>query len=305
MPPARSLGMVVVRVRRLLVFFRAAALEAGSPQALEREFGVRLPVLAYHQVGERRPGTYPGLAVPTAAFTSHLGWLRAAGYTPIDARSWEAWRTRGAALPRRPVLITFDDGYADICDTALPEINRAGWPAAVFVVTQRIGELSAWDRALGFVAQRLMTAEQIRAWSAKGIEFGSHGRTHADVTALSPADQEAEVAGSAVELERVTDRRTVAFAYPFGRSNPSARAAAASAFDLAFVGMRVGKRGGIGVGLNGLRTDAYELRRITVWPAVGRLTFLVRMRLGWSLGDVVDVITNRLRLPVARRARWR
>jgi peptidoglycan/xylan/chitin deacetylase (PgdA/CDA1 family) len=89
-------------------------------------------------------------------------------------------------MPNKPVLITFDDGYADIAEFALPVLRRHRLAAVVFLVTDYTGKANLWSGRVGPGKLQLLTAKQIREWAGCGIEFGSHSRSHPDLTTLAP-----------------------------------------------------------------------------------------------------------------------
>ena len=117
------------------------------------------------------------------------------------------------------MLLTFDDGYADLIDHAFPTLQECGFGAAVFVVTAHMGGDNRWDRARGSAPQQLMSRQQIRQWAERGVEFGSHTRTHPDLTALSRERVASEVRGSLDELSDVVGAHVTSFAYPYGCMN--------------------------------------------------------------------------------------
>src|SRR5262245_26622074 len=136
---------------------------------------MRLPVLLYHHVGRRDLQTRRNLTVSPERFASHVGWLVARGYRGIRPADWLAWRVHGTALPRKPILITFDDAYAELVAHALPTLERNGFGAAVYVPTACVGRTLPWDDS------PVMSAAEIREWAGRGIEFGAHTRTHPDL----------------------------------------------------------------------------------------------------------------------------
>jgi peptidoglycan/xylan/chitin deacetylase (PgdA/CDA1 family) len=187
------------------------------------------------------------------------------------------------------VLITFDDGYGDLAEHAVPTLRRHGFGAVIFVVADEIGGVNRWDGVLGYGTQRLMAAAELRDAAASGIEIGAHSRSHAELPTLSEAQLADELDGSRDRLARLLDRPITAFAYPYGLSNPTVEAAAAARFALSF---------GIAEGLNGLGTPPDRLRRTMVRPNDTVLDLRLRVRLGWSPFQSVRAV---LRL----RARWR
>jgi peptidoglycan/xylan/chitin deacetylase (PgdA/CDA1 family) len=237
------------------------------------EFGMRVPVLLYHHVGPPRAGTPPGLTVSPEQFERQVRWLSKRGYVGIRAADWVAWCREGKPLGPKPVLMTFDDAYADIADYALPVLKRHGFGAVVFVVTGQIGGENKWDQVSGSAPLPLMTAEQIRYWANQGIEFGAHSRTHPDLTQLTTDRLAEEVGGSGEDLARLLGRKVVSFAYPYGPYNEAACRSAQRAFDLAFT---------TDEGLNYLGTDLHRLRRTHILPNEALFEFACRARWGWN-----------------------
>jgi peptidoglycan/xylan/chitin deacetylase (PgdA/CDA1 family) len=234
---------------------------------------VRLPVLMYHHVGDAPSGFCPGLSVPRDLFARQIRWLARHGYASIRAADWLAWVREGKPLPAKPILLTFDDGYADTAQCALPILKQYGFSGLVFVVSSLIGHTNQWDEAQGYPSVRLMTVEQIRRWAGQGMEFGAHSRTHLDLTRLSPERLEEEVNGSGDELEEILQTRVISFAYPGGVVNAQVRQAVSKVFDLSFT---------IEEGLNTLATDLLAQRRIMVFPRGPLFRFGWRAQYGFD-----------------------
>ena len=247
---------------------------SGLSQNLAREFGARLPVLLYHNVGPTRPGITRGLTVSPERFERHVRWLARRGYTGIGAADWARWRREGKGLPKKPVLFTFDDGYQDLVQHALPVLRRYGFGAVVYIVTGQLGGTNTWDAGTGPDAHRLMTAEQIRCWAAQGIEFGAHSRTHANLPTLSARELEEEVVGSGKDLAAIVGAPIVSFAYPFGFHNPAVDDCVRTTFELAFIADDDNE------GLNHLRTDPHQLLRTMVQSDDSLLAVECRARWG-------------------------
>jgi peptidoglycan/xylan/chitin deacetylase (PgdA/CDA1 family) len=220
-------------------------------------------------------------------------WLRRRGYSGIRASGWAAWRREGKGLPDKPVLLTFDDGYADLAEYALPVLRRYGFGAVVFVVTDLVGKTNAWDEARGSGTHRLMTADQIRYWATQGIEFGAHTRTHADLATLNADELAEEIVGSRDQLESTIGSTVTSFAYPYGSYNKAAHNCAAEAYDLTFLGDEKTP------GINHLTTDAHFLQRTMVQP--GDTLADLECRLRWGHSPIRELRTRlRLRTRVKR-----
>ncbi len=118
-----------------------------------------------------------------------------------------------------------------------------------------------------------MSAQQIRDWGGRGIEFGAHSRTHPDLTTLGPTELVEEVAGSQHDLETILQSPVRAFAYPYGTHSPAVSDCVRSVYDLAFSTEE---------GMNNLGTDPHLLRRTGVLPGEFMVDFASRLRWGYS-----------------------
>jgi peptidoglycan/xylan/chitin deacetylase (PgdA/CDA1 family)/glycosyltransferase involved in cell wall biosynthesis len=267
----RRIGIRTLQVAERIAGLRAAVNSAGSWKALEDEFGHSLPVLMYHHVGPLRSDIERYLTVTPEQFERQIRWLAAHGYVGIRPSDWLRWRKDGIGLPARPILLTFDDAYADLAEYALPVLQRYGFGAAVFVVTGQIGGTNAWDESRGCGRFQLMNADQIRSWADQGIEFGAHSRTHPDLTTLTPAECAKEMIESKNELASLLGSPVGSFAYPYGKYNESVRDIAESNFDLAFSADE---------GMNYLRGDPHLLRRAYVGSNDSMIEFALIVRWG-------------------------
>lgn len=223
--------------------------------------------LLYHHVGPLRAGTPPTLTVSPAQLERDVRWLRARGYRFVVPSEVE--RDPPAS---RAVMLTFDDGYADLADHAFPILERLGARASVFVVTERLGGRADWDDAIGLGAHRLLAADQLQRWSGT-IEFGAHGRTHADLTTLSPDALEHEVRGSRDDLEQIIGAPVRSFAYPYGAWNEAVVACVRRHFAVAL---------STDEGINRAATPRHLIRRSMVYARDSVLDRYGRTLLGYS-----------------------
>jgi len=279
-PWIRHAGGELLRFRCGVGKLRAAAQEVGTWENLAGQYAARLPVLLYHHIGPSRPGGYPTLTVSPHRFELHIRWLARRGYTGIRASDWLHWCREGKALPPKPVLLTFDDAYADVAEYALPILRRHGFSAVVFVPTGEIGGINRWDVDRGSGTHQLMTAEQIRYWSSQGMEFGAHSRTHADLTGLTGNELEREIKGGKLELEKVLQKPVVSFAYPYGSHSPAVRKLVRENFEMAFAAEPA-------PGRNNLRSDRYLLQRTMVQSNDSWLDLAFRVGCGRNLREII------------------
>ncbi len=173
---------------------------------------VVVPILMYHRIGREPvgPAITDALTVPTAVFAGEMRWLRGAGFHAITQRQLFEALEYGTRLPRRPVVITFDDGYRDVLWNAAPLLHRLRMPATAYVIT---GRLSGPDSSF-------LTWGELGQLEADGITIGSHTVHHLELTLLPRVLALDELVDSRWQLEQHLHRRVPWFAYPAGREDP-------------------------------------------------------------------------------------
>ncbi|MEU9336755.1 polysaccharide deacetylase family protein [Streptomyces sp. NPDC048290] len=165
----------------------------------------------YHSVGDCSDDPYR-ITVTPARLERQLRWLGRHGLRGVSVGDLLAARARGAG--QGLVGLTFDDGYADFTEQALPLLRRFGCGATLFVLPGRFGGDNAWD-PLG-PRKPLLTEAGVRRAADDGIEIGSHGLTHLDLTRVDDANLTAEVTDSRARLTALTGAPVTGFCYPYG-----------------------------------------------------------------------------------------
>lgn len=244
--------------RALLIAAAAALLAAPVPAARSGSAGDQaVPILMYHVLAQPSPGApYPGLYVPPHVFAAQMDWLAKHGYHAVPLRRvFDAWRGT-AHLPRRPIVLSFDDGYRPDYTVALPVLRRHGWVGVLNLAVEH-----QWTDLPPRFVWRLVGA---------GWELDDHTFTHPDLTRVDPVRLQHEIAGSRSFLQREYHQPVPFFCYPSGRYDATVVAAVRAA------------------GFLGATTTNYGLAR----PEQGLFT-LHRVRV--SAGDGVAGLAAKLR----------
>jgi peptidoglycan/xylan/chitin deacetylase (PgdA/CDA1 family) len=176
-----------------------------------------VPILMYHVVGTAPPGApFPTLYVRRADFAGQLAWLRAHGFHAVSLhRVYDYWR-RGYALPPRPVVLTFDDGYREDFTNVRPLLAERHWPGVLNLAVRNL-------------LDGKLTVAQIRLMIRQGWEVDAHTINHLDLTTLGAAALRHEVAGSRHWIRRRFHVPVDFFCYPSGRYDERVLAAVRSA----------------------------------------------------------------------------
>ena len=161
-----------------------------------------IPILTYHQVDAppRASAPYRSLIVSPAAFARQMAALKFLGYTGLCMSALQPY-LRGEKHGK-VVGITLDDGYLNNLEHALPALQRCGFSATCYVVSNQLGGSNVWDHAIGIAPKPLMTAAQLREWIAGGQEVGAHTHNHVRLPELAPAVAREEISRSKAVLDR-------------------------------------------------------------------------------------------------------
>jgi peptidoglycan/xylan/chitin deacetylase (PgdA/CDA1 family) len=187
----------------------------------------QVPVLCYHQIRDwtaKDSKNSKDYICPIAVFKSHMKMLADSGYHTILPDQLYAYLTTGAALPTKPIMLTFDDTDLDQFTIADPELKKYHYKAVYFVMTVSLGR------------PHYMTTDMVKKLSDEGNIIGSHTwdhhmvskYTHVDVVKLANGktktvdDWVEQIDKPTKKLEEITGKKMDYFAYPFGIWNKAA-----------------------------------------------------------------------------------
>ena len=251
--------------------YRAIGETASGLGALDGREERTLRVLMYHKVNDLWPNP---TTVPTVVFAEQMELLGELGYVVVSLDEVRNHYLEGTALPESAVLITFDDGYRDNLENALPVLQRHGYSAVLFVPIAFLddGRPLPHEESLHVlgVANETLDWDELAELEAGGIRIESHGIGHRPVSELEPGEALREIALSKLRLEERLGREVEAFAFVKG-SQADYRPEHASlvqqaGYKLAFTSVS---------GANGPATDRFRLRRYNVEPYPARTFELV------------------------------
>jgi peptidoglycan/xylan/chitin deacetylase (PgdA/CDA1 family) len=204
-----------------------------------------LTVLIYHQVGGRWPDEGD---LDQGAFTAQMDLLAAHRVVALD----QALAELAAGDERPKVVLTFDDGFADVHETAWPLLAARHLPFTVYLASAYMGSQLRWEGSTGAHPGRALSWPQVCELIASGLcTVGNHTHTHVAPEALT----EAELDACTAAIESHTGVTPSHFAYPWGVAQTSMEPALRSRFRSAATAE---------VGRNRAGTDAHRLRRVPV-----------------------------------------
>jgi peptidoglycan/xylan/chitin deacetylase (PgdA/CDA1 family) len=265
--------------------YRALGETVSGVGALDGAAGRTLRVLMYHKVNDLWPNP---TSVPTAVFAEQMSLLGELGYVPVSIEAVRDYYLHGAPLPAGAVLITFDDGYRDNLENALPILERHGFPAVVFVPIAFLddGRPLPHEEPLRLLGVRNDTVDwrELAELEAGGVRVESHGIGHRPLSELDPAEATREIAISKLRLEERLGREVEAYAFVKGSladyRPEHASLVQQAGYKLAFTSVS---------GANGPGTDRFRLRRYNIEPYPAR-TFELVLRGACDLISVKDTV---------------
>jgi len=239
------------------------------------------PVLCYHRIGG--PLELGVTRVTGSVFARQMHALARAGWRTVTLREFATHVQRRVPASPGEFLLSFDDGYASLADTAYPVLADVGFTATTFLVTDFVGRTNTWD--VRYTWRRLphLDWDAIERWRGRGLEFESHTASHARLTWL-PDERIADELGRSRQtlLGRLGPDAGRAVAYPFGaRDERVERLARAAGYELGFGGVRAS-----GSALALARVPVY------IWD-VGETPVGLRRDATGALGRLVASVANR------------
>lgn len=179
-----------------------------------------IPVLMYHKVPENPIDTPHRIFVTRKNFQKHMGFLSLFGRRPVRMADYFALRNGEMSVekwPKHPVILTFDDGYVDNLNNALPVLKAKGWTATLFALADRTQKENFWDEAeRGLETSKLMNAAELQIMKQERWEIGAHTFSHCHLPNLSDEALKHEVAQAGIALSLEMKTPVLGFAYPYG-----------------------------------------------------------------------------------------
>jgi len=181
----------------------------------------KIPILMYHSISYEKGNS---LRVSKENFRIQMNYLKDNNYTPITVDELYNYMQTGKIAPKKPIVITFDDGYKDNYTNAYPILKEFKFKATIFVITNTI------DKDINY-----LTSNEIKSMDSNNIQIESHTVAHEHLDEISYKDDLITMKASKEKLEKILNRKIYYIAYPYGGYNDNViKAAKESSYKLAF-----------------------------------------------------------------------
>lgn len=228
---------------------------------------MKVPILFYHKISHPCPkAKIEDLYVTPEDFHNQMRYLKWRGYESIHLYKLVKGINLEEKLPKRPIVLTFDDGYEDNYTYAFPILKKFGFTATIFLITKDIGGLSGWSDSEETIKEPLLSWDKIKEMSDYGIDFQSHTHTHPSLTELDEKRIKEELIVSKQTIEDELKKKVDFLCYPYGHFNSQIKQIVK---ETGYQGALTTKRGVVREG-----DDPYSLNRIGIKIKHGLLTFI-------------------------------
>lgn len=184
-----------------------------------------IPILMYHSISDQAAPGFRKFTLSPELFAAHLTHLNEQGFTTLTvARLAELRHSRQQhLLPKKPIVLTFDDAFEDFYHSAWPVLQQYHATASLFVATHYVNGTSTWLESIQEGRRAIMRAAQLREVAEAGIDCGSHTHTHLHLDTADEKKGRKELLISKTLLEQCLGKPVTTFAYPYGHHDDRAR----------------------------------------------------------------------------------
>jgi peptidoglycan/xylan/chitin deacetylase (PgdA/CDA1 family) len=266
---------------------------------------VFIPILAYHEICDlpKEMRVKHSYNVPSSDFKEQMEFLRKNNYTIIALEKLVSFVTKKQELPRRSLVITFDDGYKKNYTEAFPILRQYNFPASIFLATDYIGtkEVFPWLSDLCAGDKKVkgnwipLSWQEITEMSGDGITFGSHTCSHVNIRHVSKGTFEKEIEKSRNTIEGQISRQVNLFCYPV--SFPEYRRCYRGVIqETRGILLRTGFVGACTtiIGTNSLSSDPFRLRRIQIRNSDNLFTFKAKLEGAYNWAGYVQKLYKKV-----------
>ncbi len=243
-------------------------------EARSIKLGIKeIPILMYHRVTGGKPeGTKHGIYVTAKEFDRQLKVLLRKNFTTLTFFDIQKIIEGKLPLPRKPIMLTFDDGYEDNYEYAFPLFKKYNMFGVIFLLGDTTITTNEWDIRKGEPAAKLLSDSHIAEMKEYGIEFGGHSMRHKKLSHIALDEAAQEIVECKKAIEQRIGSPIISFAYPYGAVNEEVKS----------ITQRAGFLFGIATdsGRKNFWSDLFEIRRVFIFPNTSRFAFWKKTS-GW------------------------
>lgn len=191
-----------------------------------------IPVLMYHKIPNAEIQSKHKIFVTKENFEKHLRFFARRGFKTLTFSQLEKFKNGELPFqdfPKKPLILTFDDGYRDNLENASPLLKKYGFTAQIFLLANPKINSNQWDSSSFEPSHEIVSGDDRKQWVLSAFEVGSHGFSHQKITEMSPEQAFLELKNSKESLEAEFQTKVNVFAFTYGDTNRKMAALAAAA----------------------------------------------------------------------------
>jgi peptidoglycan/xylan/chitin deacetylase (PgdA/CDA1 family) len=222
---------------------------------------MKIPILLYHSVSAESSPRFEPWTITPEDFADHMQILADEGYTALSVSDLaEIMTGTSVEIPERPVVITFDDGFADFYHTAQPVLAEHGFRSTIYLITKYLEGKSRWLDHEDSGDIPMLSWQQVSEIASQGVEIGAHSHTHPQLDTIPASQAAQEIRISKTIIEDHLGMQIGSFAYPHGYHNAEIRRLVQEAGFSSACGVKHA--------MSSLEDDRFSLSRIIVTHSV-------------------------------------
>lgn len=220
-----------------------------------------IPVLMYHKIPDQEIQSQHKIYVTKANFEKHLKFFKARNFTTLTFSDLKKFRTGELSFkefPKKPLILTFDDGYVDNLKNASPLLKKYDFRAQLFLLANQNINQNSWDANSTEPVHAIVSGKDRLLWLKSQFEIGSHGFEHRKITEFNETEALKELVNSKKSLEKELDKPINVYAFTYGiTGNNSAELAQSAGYEYA---VNTDNGGLI------LEEEPYSIFRVNIFP---------------------------------------
>lgn len=220
-----------------------------------------IPILMYHKIPDQEIQSQHKIFVTKDRFQAHLQFFKDHGFETVTFSQLKKFKSGLAdfsTFPKKPLILTFDDGYVDNLMTASPLLKQFGFRAQIFLLANSEIDSNRWDHSPTEVSHPIVSGKDRQKWKDSAFEIGSHGFSHKKITSMTDEEARAELRNSKLSLEKEFQTEICSYAFTYGDTSAKyAEFALEEGYDYA-----------VNTDTGGLllEEDPYQIFRVNIFP---------------------------------------
>jgi len=226
-----------------------------------RNYAKWFPILMYHKVPDQPLETQHKIFVTKENFRKHLEFFKSQGFQTLtfnELKEYKSGKKDFSTFPKKPLVLTFDDGYVYNLVNASPLLKEFGFKAQIFLLADSKVDSNYWDHSPTEKSHDIVSGAQRQQWLNSAFEVGSHGFSHKRITAMDDHEALHELTESKKSLEAEFGREVCVYAFTYGDTNKHyAQLAFEAGYDYA-----------VNTDTGGLKLEEnpYQIFRVNIFP---------------------------------------